>query len=112
MRLRLGIALIGTAALLACNGWPHPRELKEAKNHPEKYPTYAASSAQPNQAFTFQNRRFVITPAVVDLHAAYMQEVGTAAGMAIYAPAGEQAPYTHLYTSVGGTRFRAVEPID
>ena len=98
--------------LAACNGWPHAPKLAEVTNKAEKYHTYTATPAKQTQTFVFDNRRFMVDVAPVDLHDAKLQPVGSAGGVAIYAAQGEHSPYTNLYTPAGGTKWRPVTPID
>ena len=107
------VALIACgAALWACNGWPDANDAKQAEQKPEKYPTYAAASAEESATIVFGDRRYTVTPALVDLHDAQLQPVGTAGTVSLYAPKGEQAPYSALYTPVSGTVWRRVLPIE
>jgi hypothetical protein len=113
MRSRLAFtAFFAGTMLVACNGWPHAPELQQVTNRPEKYPTYAATQPQQSATITFDNRRFTVTPTAVDLHAAKLQSVGTAGGVSIYAPEGEQSPYSALYAPAGGTKWHRVVPIE
>jgi len=107
-----GIALLaGALTRMACNGWPDANDVRQAQTKPEKYQTYAATQGD-QQTIVFENRRYVVTPAPVDLHDAKLQSVGSADGVSIYAPEGEQAPYSVLYTPVSGTMWRRVQPIE
>jgi hypothetical protein len=108
-RLTFG-GLIACAVLGACNGWPHAPELQTVTTKPEKYPTYAAT--QQTETLTFDNRRFTVAPSVVDLHDAKLQPVGTAGNFSVFAPQGEQSPYSALYTPAGGTTWHQVVPIE
>ena len=104
------VAIACGAALFGCNGWPRAADYKQAEHKPEKYVTYTATAARPGEPFTFDNRRWMVEPKAVNLHETALQPVGSAAGVSIYAPKGEQAPYGALYTPAGGTMWRAVVP--
>lgn len=107
------VALMACGAVLwGCNGWPHSNDVRQAEQKPEKYPTYAAAPAGQTQVIVFENRRYLVTPAPVDLHEAQLQAVGAAGEVAIYAPRGEQPPYRALFTPVSGTTWRRVVPIE
>lgn len=113
MRIRSAIAvLVSSAALVACNGWPQAAKLEEAEHKPEKYPTYAATAAEQVEVIEFQNRKWMVSPTVVELRGAKLESVGSAGQAALLVQAGTQTPYPLLYTPVGGTRYRKVEPID
>jgi len=106
-------ALLGAAlGLSACNGWPQAPELAEVKNKPEKYPTYAAVPANQVQPFTFEDRRWMIEPAVLQLSGAALTGVGNAGSAGVFAPAGDQAPHNVLFSPAGGDRWHAVLPIE
>ena len=99
-----------TVALAACNGWPKAIEKAEAENKPEKYPSYAAA---PEQApFEFGGRHWVVSASTESLTGAKLQSVGTAGNVTVYAPAGEQAPYSVLYAPAGGNKWHKVLAID
>ncbi|HEX6558822.1 MAG TPA: hypothetical protein VF021_05150 [Longimicrobiales bacterium] len=95
-----------------CNGWPPTNDARQAEQQPEKYPTYAAAGAAQTPTIVFENRRYVVTPAPVDLHEAQLQSVGAAGSVSIYAPRGAQPPYSILYTPVSGSTWRRVVPIE
>lgn len=100
------------AALGACNGWPRAAEYKEAENRPEKYPTYAAAPATSTQTFVFENRKYMVTAAPVDLHGAKLHAVGMTGDIGVFAPEGAQTPYTVLYAPAGGNKYRRIVPIE
>lgn len=104
----LGVSL----ALYACNGWPKAAKLDEAEHKPEKYLTYDAIPAQATDTLTFEGRRWMVEPAVVELHGANLQTVGTAGGTAVYAEKGEASPYNVLYADAGGGKWHTVMPIE
>lgn len=104
--------LLSGAALVACNGWPKAAKLSEAEHKPEKYPTYAATAAEQTEVIEFQNRKWMVSPVVVELRGAQLEPVGSGGHAALFAQAGTQMPYPLLYTPVGGTRYRKVEPIE
>lgn len=107
------IALIGAGlALSACNGWPKAAPLKKAEHRPEKFPTYAAMPPQSADTFTFEGRRWMVEPAVVELHGASLESVGTAGSTSVYAQKGEASPYDVLYTPAEGGKWHAVQPIE
>lgn len=106
------LVLLSGAALSACNGWPKAAELSEAEHKPEKYPTYAATAAEQTEIIEFQNRKWMVSPTVVELRGAKLESVGAGGHAALFAQAGTQTPYPLLYTPVGGTRYRKVEPIE
>jgi hypothetical protein len=113
MKSRLAFtAFFAGSMLAACNGWPHAPELQQVTTKPEKYPTYAAVQPPKTATVTFDNRRFTVTPTSVDLHGAKLESVGNAGNVAVYAPQGEQSPYSELYTPAGGTRWYRVVPIE
>ena len=112
MRAIRAITAGAALVLTACNGWPKPEKLEIAQSKPEKYPTYQATSAEQTQVFAFDNRRWMVSPAVVDLHESKLQSVGTAGNVTVYAPAGQQSPYTVLYAPAGETKWHQVLPIE
>ena len=113
MKRRLAVtAFFAGSMLAACNGWPHAPELQQVTTKAEKYPTYAAASSQQTATFTFDNRRFTVSPTAIDLHGAKLQSVGTAGSVSVYAEPGAQSPYSELYTPAGGTKWYRVMPIE
>ena len=111
MRIKFTVVLFVTGAVLACNGWPRAARLQEEQNKPEKYPTYAATPAEPS-AFTFAGRRWMVSPATVQMTGVRLQAVGVAGSTRIYAEQGAATPYAVLYAPAGGTKWRRVLPID
>ena len=109
-RTMLMVGSAATVALAACNGWPKAVAKSEAENHPEKYPTYAAAPEQ--TPFEFGGRRWMLAVGTESLTGARLQSVGTAGNVTIYAPEGEQAPYSVLYAAAGGNKWHRVVPID
>ena len=114
MRIRFAgaILLLGGAVLAACNGWPRAVELEEAQHQPEFYPTYAATPAEQVQIVAFENRRWLVSPGTVSLRGVKLVPVGTDAQTTIYAAAGQTAPFSTLYASAGGGKWRRVLPIE
>ena len=102
--------LFAAIALAACNGWPQARPLDQEQNKPEKYPTYASTPAD-QPSFTFAGRRWVVSPATVQLTGVDLQAVGTAGNTSVFAEQGATAPYAVLYAPAGG-KWRRVLPID
>ena len=110
IRTMLIFGSAATVALAACNGWPKAIEKSEAENHAEKYPTYAAAPEQ--TPFEFGGRHWMLSASTESLTGARRQSVGTAGNVTIYAPEGEQAPYSVLYAPAGGNKWHRVVPID
>jgi hypothetical protein len=112
MNIRMVLMISAAGALVsACNGWPDSHPAEEAENRPEKFPTYAATAAESASTFTFDNRRWMVSASPVSLRGAKLQAVGTGGTASLYAPEGDVAPYSILYTP-DGSKWRQVLPIE
>lgn len=113
MKIRFAFAVLAASAVLsACNGWPDSAEAELAENKPEKFPTYTATPAEQTQTLIFENRPWMVSVKPESLRGAKLVQVGTAGSTALYAPAGDEAPYPVLFTPAGGTNYRRVLPIE
>jgi hypothetical protein len=111
MKIKIAVIFFLAGMLGACNGWPRAPQFDEARDKPEKYPTYAMTPLEP-APFAFSGRHWVISPATFEMTGARLEPIGTAGGTRIFAAQGASAPYTILYAPVGGTKWRRVLPID
>lgn len=107
-----GWLLLGMTALAACNGWPRAPELEAARHKPEYYATYAATPGEQVQTVTFDNRRWLVSPARAWLRGVKLQAVGTAGRTTVYAEQGQRAPYSVLYAADASGNLHRVLPIE
>ena len=113
MKIRFAFAVLAVStAVSSCNGWPQTSDAEQAVNRPEKFPTYAATPAEQSPTITFENRPYMVAAKAESLRGARLQAVGTAGTTTLYAPSGDVAPYSVLYTPAGGTMWKRVLPIE
>lgn len=100
------IATICMTGLSACrdNGLPDRNlPLEEAQTREYGYQVYQPSAATP--AIAMGGRHWLRSETVESIAGHVLEPVGTAEGTQLFAPRGDQAPYSRLYAQVGQDRW-------